>query len=510
MAMKHPNGRLSLRALAGLGLAALTTIAVAACSGPADPGTDEPTTFTMATSSSGLAPDFSNYSALQLFAAFQAVYDYPMHFDPATQELEPWMVTDWSYDDSRTTLTMNIRDDMVFSNGDPVTAADLKANFDQRVALMDGGFNYTNIVSIEAPSDTQVVIQLAQPDYFFLAQVAATHISHPSAMESKDAPLGSGPYVLDKEKTVAGSSYVFTRNPEYWNPEAFAYDEVVIKVMADVTARVNALVSGQVDYAPIDANTAAAAEERGFEVFRNYATSATLLIFDRAGTLVPALGDPAVRRALQYAIDREAIAESIDNGDGNPQDQYFLEGQPWYVEDAGEYTYDPEKAKQLLAEAGYPDGFVIGDVPSLWFPEYEPAVEQYLADVGVTINFVTGPLEDSVPGLLAGEVPTVVWNNGVWLPSNELLPTGVWNPLRYTNPDVDGFLERINGGTPEEAAAANAEFGQYIYDNAWAIQIAHPASYFAADASKVDVSLAGLQAFSGFDGIYLWDVKPAG
>ncbi len=504
----HSSKRLLLKALAAVSIAATLT-ALAGCTSVPSNDKTAPTTFTMVTSSSGVGPDFSNYSSLQLFTMYQAVYDYPMHYDPSTAKLTPWAVTKWAYDKAQTVLTLDVRKGMEFADGKPVNAAALKANFDQRITLLDAGFNYTNVSSVDTPSDSQVVIHLKSPDYFFIQDVANTHIAEPGSLTSKDSPMGSGPYVLDKKQTVVNSSYVFTRNPHYWDPKAYAFDTVTVKVMADVTARVNALVSGQVDYAPIDANTAKAAGDRGFKVFKNQATSAVLLPFDRAGTLVPALGNVKVRQALEYAIDRNTVAKTIDHGDGNASDQYFVKGMPWYVPDAGKYTYDPAKAKQLLAEAGYPNGFDIGDVPSLFAPEYEPAVKQYLADVGVKINFVSGSLEKQVPDLVAGKVPAGVWNDGLWLPVNEIEPTGVWNPLHYTTPEYDALLKQFNGGTPDQVKQAAADMGKYMYDNAWFIQVGHPASYFAANTKKVDVKLAGLQAFSGFDGIYLWDIKPA-
>lgn len=251
--MTTATGRRRVRARASATLIAIGALVITGCSpsGEQDPADgeadDTPDTFVMATSSSGLAPDFSNYSAQQLFAAFQAVYDFPLHFNTETGELEPWMVTDWAYDESWTKLTLTVRDDMKFSDASPVTASDLKANFDQRITLADAGFNYGNIQSIEAPSETEVVITLKEPDYFFLNAVATTHIAHPSALTEKESPIGSGPYVLDKEQTVPGKTYVFTRNEHYWNPEPFVYDTVKVEVMADVTARVNALVSGQVE-----------------------------------------------------------------------------------------------------------------------------------------------------------------------------------------------------------------------------------------------------------------------
>lgn len=485
---------------------ASTSSASSAASSPSTPlGTK---TLTVASSAAGLAPDFSTYTQLELMVYDDAVYDFPMHLNADTDAIEPWAVTSWSYDASKTALTLNLRPGMTFSDGTPVNGAALKANFDQRVTLKDASFDYTNIASVDAPTDTQTVINLKTPDATFLPEVAMTHISAPSAITSKDSPIGSGPYILDKSKSVSGSSYVFTRNPHYWNASAFPYGTIVDKVVADVTARTNALLSGQVDYAAIDANSAVAVKAKGLQVIQGEGDSTTFLIADRAGKIVPALGDLRVRQALNYAIDRNAIDKSIDLGNGNATSQYFLPGSPYHFDGPDTYTYDPAKAKALLAQAGYPNGFNMGTLPSLFFPAYEPAVTQYFAAIGVKVQFSAIPLEKSLPLVLAGKYAGFVWGDSMPNPGLEMRPDGIWNGTHFSTPQLVSLWKTIDTGDPAASAQGMQDLAKYIYQNAWFVQLGHTPAYFAADKS-LSVKPAGAYSITGFDGAYLWDMKPA-
>ena len=490
------------------GAASSDSTASAASTSSAASTTSGSKTLTVASSAAGLPPDFSTYTALELMVYDDAVYDFPMHLNADTDAIEPWAATSWSYDDSKTALTLNLRPGMTFSDGTPVNGAALKANFDQRVTLKDASFDYTNIVSVDAPTDTQVVIHLKTPDATFLPEVAMTHISAPAAITSKDSPIGSGPYILDKSKSVTGSSYVFTRNPHYWNASAFPYDTIVEKVMADVAARTNALLSGQVDYAAIDANSAAAVKAKGLQVIQGEGDSTTFLIADRAGKIVPALGDVRVRQALNYAIDRNAIDKSIDLGNGNATSQYFLPGSPYHFDGPDTYTYDPAKAKALLAAAGYPKGFNFGTLPSLWFPQYEPAVTQYFSAIGVKVQFSAIPLEKSVPDVLAGKYAGFVWGDSMPNPGLEMRPDGIWNGTHYSTPQLVSLWNTIDSGSTAASAQGMQDLAKYIYQNAWFVQLGHTPAYFAADKS-LSVKPAGGYSITGFDGAYLWDMKPA-
>jgi peptide/nickel transport system substrate-binding protein len=502
--------RLRRRVTASLGaLVVLGALAAGCSSSPGSTAAAPSLTLTVASSAAGLTPDFSTYTQLELMVYDDAVYDFPMHLSPYTNALVPWAVTSWSYNANKTVLTLNLRHGMKFTNNTPVNAAALAANFEQRIKLEDASFDYTNIASIDTPSEYQVVINLKQPDSSFLAEVAMTHIAAPAAITSKDDPIGSGPYILDKARTVPGVTYVFTRNPGYWNPSAFPYDTIIDKIMTSTTASTDALISGQADYADIDADNATAVRAHGDKVILGEGDSVTFLIVDRNGKIVPALGNVLVREALNYAINRPAIAQYVELGQGSATSQYFLPGSPFYISNlTSPYTYDPAKAKQLLAEAGYPHGFNIGTVPTLWFPQYQPAVQQYFAAIGVKVNFSSIPLEKSVPLVLAGKYPGFVWGDSMPNPGLEMRPDGIWNPLHSSTPELVSLWKTVDGGSAAASAAASQQLALYLYRNAWFVQIGHTPSYFAA-AKDVDVAPAGAYSISGFDGAYLWNITPA-
>jgi peptide/nickel transport system substrate-binding protein len=500
------------RLTATCGALAVLGAMVAGSASSAEAGTasgGQSSTLTVASSAAGLTPDFSTYTQLELMVYDDAVYDFPMHLNPVTNALEPWAVTSWSYNTSKTALTLNLRHGMKFTNNTPVNATALADNFEQRIKLEDASFDYTNIASIDAPTDYQVVIHLKSPDSSFLAEVAMTHIAAPAAITSKDDPIGSGPYILDKARTVADVTYVFTRNPNYWNRGAFPYNTIIDKIMTSTTASTNALISGQAQYADIDADNAAAVRAHGDRVILGEGDSVTFLIVDRTGKIVPALGNVLVRQALNYAINRPAIQKYLDLGQGSDTSQYFLPGSPFYIKNLKDpYSYDVAKAKQLLAEAGYPHGFNIGTVPTLWFPQYQPVVQQDFAAIGVKINFAPINLEKSVPLVLAGDYPGFVWGDSMPNPGLEMRPDGIWNPLHSSTPELVSLWKTIDGGSAAAAAKAMPELAEYLYKNAWFVQIGHTPSYFAA-AKDVKVVPAGAYSIAGFDGAYLWNITPA-
>ena len=114
------------------------------------------------------------------------------------------------------------------------------------------------------------------------------------------------------------------------------------------------------------------------------------MLMDRAGTMNPALGKVEVRQAINYAIDRDAMLKAVAQGHGTVTGQIFPETSPGYdpaLDD--DYPYDPDKAKQLLAEAGYPDGFTLDDAaaPGRYARRSYDLVKQYLGDVGITVNY---------------------------------------------------------------------------------------------------------------------------
>ncbi len=270
----------------------------------------------------------------------------------------------------------------------------------------------TAIDSVSAVDADTVDITLSAPDpamEYYLSQALGL-MGSPASLgtDAMDRlPVGTGPYTMVADKSVVGSQYVFVARDGYWNPDLQKWDKIDLKLLPDVTARVNALVTGEVDATILDGTTYQQAECAGKSLLE-YATDwQGLLLFDRDGTLNPALKDVRVRQAINYAFDRENLLAQLGGGKGKVTSQVFGPDSTAYVPELDTYyTYDPGKAKQLLADAGYANGLTI-EMP-MATPGTETImtfVAQQLADVGITREADPGP-DRGLPGRARqGEVP---------------------------------------------------------------------------------------------------------
>jgi peptide/nickel transport system substrate-binding protein len=199
------------------------------------------------------------------------------------------------------------------------------------------------------------------------------------------APVGAGPYRVTDYRV--DDTIVFERFEDHWDTEFGGPDTVEWRILADETTRMNALRGGEVDAALITGAQISEAEAMGLTVDSRPTLSYYTIYLNRAKA---EFDDQLVRQALSHAIDREAFVQAVFMGAGEAAVQDFPEGyfahNPDYPGD--HYEYDPEKAKELLAEAGVPDGFEFEMlVPSLnSFVLGAEVTQQMLAEVGITVE----------------------------------------------------------------------------------------------------------------------------
>jgi peptide/nickel transport system substrate-binding protein len=297
------------------------------------------------------------------------------------------------------TYTVTLRDDVYFSDGSRLDADVLLWNFTNfKTNSQTASTHFGDVASFEKKDNKTVAIHLSQ----WNSQIPYSLNSVPGLMYSKKAfdehgldwtmknPVGTGPYVLDS--WVNGEIKTFKKNPNYWNKQVkVTFDSIEFRVVKDEMSAQAALLSGDIDgYHAGSFAMQSALTSQGFNV-----ASGTMwytiyfLIFASAVPNSP-LADVRVRQAIGYAIDSESIAKNIDKGLSFASNQYAVEGTPFYGKDVKGYGYDVNKAKQLLAEAGYPNGFVTTIYTGTDQPmdRYMVAVQGYLAAVGIKLNLV--------------------------------------------------------------------------------------------------------------------------
>lgn len=408
---------------------------------------------------------------------YQVAYDSLLLREP-DGSLSPMLATEWEYNEDNTVLTVDLRTDVTFSDGEKFDATAAKANFDHFKQANGPQMNQLRAVeTVEAVDADTIAINLAAPDpslEFYLSQAAGL-MGSPKALGSEGittVPIGSGPYVLDEASSVAGSQLVFEAREDYWNKDLQKFSGVTLKTLTDVTARTNAVVSGQVDAAILDPKTGQQAEAAGLELVSNQVDWTGLLLMDRGGEVVEPLADVRVRQAINYAFDRETILEQVRLGRGTATSQPFgPDSGAWVEELEDTYTYDPEKAKELLAEAGHSTGVTI-EMPALAAeePTLQAILKQQLADVGITLNIGAPTTSTFTADVAAKKFPVIQYNlfqGEPWVAINQLISTqALYNPFKTTTPELQAMIDEVQtAGT--EAGTKAQDVNRYVVENAW-------------------------------------------
>lgn len=437
----------------------------------------------------------------------QAPYDTLIRRDE-NGVLQPMLATSWEYDDERTVLTLELRDDVTFSDGAAFDAEAVKANLEhfQEDALRQAT-QLAAVESVEVIDAQTVVLHLAEPDpalEFNLSQAAGLMASPASigTTEADTVPVGSGPYVMSESETVPGSQIVFTAREDYWAPELQKFDRVEFRILDDVSARLNALQSGQVDATILDATTFDQAEAAGFAILDDYQVDwHGFTIMDRDGELNPALGDVRVRQAINYAVDREALLEQSERGHGTVTAQPFGPDSGAYVDELDErYAHDPEKARALLTEAGYADGVTI-TVPLIpGWDTLHAALRQQLSEANITLE--SEPIQfANLFGDIAQKKLEILYFNlfqsEAWVNVQQLLVEDtLYNPFQTADPELTELIDGLQMAQAEDDADAIAQqINEYVVENAWFVPLYRLDQVVAYDGEAFEAVKQPQQAF---------------
>ncbi|MCO4256025.1 ABC transporter substrate-binding protein [Pseudarthrobacter cellobiosi] len=456
-----------------------SALALTACGGGAPAGAGA--TAKTATLSLGAVQELRSWDPAQAHVGhylqpYQAAYDSLILREP-DGKLSPMLATAWKYNETNTKLTVDLRTDVTFSDGAKFDAEAAKANMDHFKKA-----NGPQMAQLTAVSDVKVVdadtieLNLTAPDpslEFYLSQAAGL-MGSPKALGTdaiKTEPVGSGPYVMDKAATVKDSQSVFAARKDYWNKDLQKFEKVTFKILIDLTARTNALVSGQVDATLLDPKTGKQAEGAKMNLVATEVDWQGLLLMDRDGTKNPALGNVKVRQAINYAFDRKTILDQVLMGQGTPTSQPFGKASgAWTEELENYYSYDPAKAKALLKEAGYETGVVL-DIPSVPGWETQLAViKQQLADVGITVNIGAAITNTFTSDVAAQKFTTMffsLFQGEPWVATNQIISTkALYNPFKNTTPELQAKIDAVEKGGKDAGKLAQ-EVNKYVVEQAW-------------------------------------------
>lgn len=430
---------------------------------------------------------------------YQPFYDTLLRQQP-DGTLVPMLATEWSYDEPRTTLTLDLRTDVTFIDGEVFDADAVVANMEYfktangRQAVQLDSFSSATAVD----SDT-VEVSLTEPDpafEYYLSQAAGLMAS-PAAIEAgtlETTPVGTGPYEYDAGQSVRDSQITGVARDDYWDPELQKFDTIVFRILSELPARVNGVLSGQVDFTTLDAKSAVQAEDAGLSLIEDYQVDWTgLSLIDRDGAINPALADVRVRQAINYALDRETLLREIQLGYGTPTSQVFGPASGAFKEELeGYYDYNPDRARELLAEAGYADGVTIDLPVTPFFTTMVAAITQQLSDVGITVTQITAPASNYVPDIISGKYQAFPYNlsqGDAWVAINQLISTdATFNAFDSTSPELESLIADVrDSATDEEFEAASQAVNQYVTENAWFAPLYRVDQISAFDAEKITV-----------------------
>ncbi|MCL2595318.1 MAG: ABC transporter substrate-binding protein, partial [Promicromonosporaceae bacterium] len=405
---------------------------------PAVPPVDAPTELRISVQREPAGFDVANVIGGTDAFIWASVYDRLLT-QGADGTPQPQAAESWEFSPDGLTLTMTLRQDMFFANGDQVNAHHAAATQEHiRTTAGPNQAAMQMVESVEAADDFTLVFNFSAPDVgllnsLVLANGVIGHLDYLDDPDQAQFPMGSGAYTINHDATVPGSSWTLVRRDDHWNIGLFPFETVTVTVIADATAVENAFRAGQIDWLSVDAHSIADLTAAGYTMTEVDGTALhTLRILDRAGDMVPALGDLRVRQAINYAMPREAFVQVIGDGFGTPVTQMFFPGTAAYDPALNTmFAYDLDRALELMAEAGWEDGFDV-TMPSIIFTQsYDAVITQALADINIRVTWETVPPANTVSAVM-GEFPMATWPEGSATPTRTVqgnfLPTSFANP----------------------------------------------------------------------------------
>ncbi len=273
----------------------------------------------------------------------------------------PGLAESWTISADGRAVTFRLPEKVRFHNGRALTAEDVRLSFARAMAADSVNPSkklFQPIEGVEAPDPRTVVIRLKQPTSVFLFSMAsgdASITATETVEQNRTRPVGSGPFRF--KDWVKGDRVVLERNPDHRNVARIRMREATFKFIPDASAQVAALLAGDVDAFPVigapESLTRFQRDPR-FKVVVGTTEGEVILALNNARK---PFDDVRVRRAVNHALDRKSLIDGAMFGYGTPIGSHFPPHHPAYVDLTGRYPHDIAKAKALLAEAGYPNGF---------------------------------------------------------------------------------------------------------------------------------------------------------
>jgi len=406
-------------------------------------------------------PDQLDPHVTTAYASFQVlenVYDTLVMPDE-NLEMQPALAESWETSEDQLSWTFELREGVSFHNGDAFTADDVVYSYNRIIdEELSNAYRFSSVKEVEAVDDQTVEITLTQPTPNLLALIggfkgmAIVHQENVESGEVKNNPVGTGPFSFGS--FTPGDSIVLQANPDYWGgaPEI---GSVKYTFVPEPTVALANLQSGQVHWTDnlppqqVESLQGDDSMELGVVPSNDYwyfATNQARAPFD----------DPRVREALAWAVDREAVTEAAKFGLATVNQTAIPEASQWYY-DYAPYSHDPDKARQLLKEAGV-QNLTIDFMVTNEYPETVSAAQvmaDQLGEVGVKLDIRTEDFATWLDEQAKGNFDAFMLG---WLGNidpqdfyyGQHHSKGANNYQGYSNPEVDQALDQAGRETDEQ------------------------------------------------------------
>jgi len=363
-------------------------------------------------------------------------------------EVLPALAESWQISEDGKTYTFKLRQGASFHDGTAFDAADVKFSLDRARAedstnAQKGLFAAIDTVEVIDPATVKVMLKHPQGSFLYsMAWGDAVIVAPESAATNKEKPIGTGPFKFDK--WAKGSGITIVKNPAYWG-EPVALQKAEFRIVPDAAAAIPALLSGDVQALPNfnvgDALPQIETDPR-FKVVIGNTEGETILAINNKK---PPFDQLKVRQAIAHAIDRKAVIDGASAGLGTPIGSHFSPANAAYVDLTGTYPHDPAKARELLKEAGFENGFsaTLKLPPVGYARDGGQIIASQLRDVGINLEIIPVEWAD--------------WLSQVFTDKNfDLTIVSHTEPndidiyarkdyyFGYDNPDFDKVIEELN------------------------------------------------------------------